>query len=153
MELTGKDSYETGDLSKEIDKRVKNAVTEFCGKEEGTYEFGDLTKEVNKRVKDRVAEFTGNEDYSFGDITKEIESRRQTWVKDFLGEEAAENYQFGDITKKALTSFTGKDEYEFGKYRCSTCVLLPYMLESFLVSFISLTSLLDTIACKCSQAM
>jgi len=32
-------------------------------------------------------------------------------VKDYLG---SEDYEFGDITKKALTSFTGKDEYEFG---------------------------------------
>ena len=31
-----------------------------------------------------------------------------------MGEEAAENYEFGSITKKALTNFTGKDEYEFG---------------------------------------
>lgn len=138
IELTGKDSYETGDLSKEIDKRVKNAVTEFCGKEEGTYEFGDLSKEMNKRVQDRVAEFTGRDEYSFGDITKEIENRRQTWVKDFLGEEAAKDYQFGDITKKALTSFTGKDEYEFGKYRCSTFFwVVPFFIESVLVCFIS----------------
>lgn len=114
MELTGKDSYETGDLSKEVDRRVKNAVTKFCGKEEGTYEFGDLSKEVDKRVRDRVAEFTGKGECSFGDITKEIENRRQNWVGDYLGEEAAKNYQFGDITKKALSSFTGKDEYEFG---------------------------------------
>ena len=50
----------------------------------------------------------------FGDISKEIESRRKEWVKGFLGEEAAENYEFGSITKKTLTKFTGKDEYEFG---------------------------------------
>jgi len=35
-------------------------------------------------------------------------------MKGVLGEEAAANYEFGDLTKKALTSFTGKDEYEFG---------------------------------------
>jgi len=54
--LTGKE-YETGDLSKEIDKRVKNKVAEFAGKDD--YEFGDLSKELDKRVKVRVAEFTG----------------------------------------------------------------------------------------------
>jgi len=31
-----------------------------------------------------------------------------------LGAEAAKNYEFGDITKKSLSNFTGKDEYEFG---------------------------------------
>ena len=50
----------------------------------------------------------------FGDISREIENRRREWVKGFLGEEAAKNYEFGSITKKALTNFTGKDEYEFG---------------------------------------
>ena len=50
----------------------------------------------------------------FGDISREIENRRREWVKGFLGAEAAENYEFGSITKKALTNFTGKDDYEFG---------------------------------------
>ena len=47
----------------------------------------------------------------FGDISKEIERRRVAWVKEALGKD---DYQFGDLTKKALASFTGKDEYEFG---------------------------------------
>lgn len=51
----------------------------------------------------------------FGDISREIESRRKAWVKDYLGDEAAANYQFGDITRKALGKFTGKgDDYQFG---------------------------------------
>jgi len=111
-ELTGKDEYEVGDLSKEIDKRVKGAAANFCGKDE--YEVGDLSKEMDSRVQSRVAEFTGNDDYSFGDISREVENRRKDWVKDFLGAEAAENYEFGDITKKAITSFTGNDDYQFG---------------------------------------
>lgn len=55
-------------------------------------EVGDLSTEIDKRVKNRVADFTGKDEYSFGDITKEIENRRQKWVSDFLGEEAAKNY-------------------------------------------------------------
>mmetsp|Transcript_7472 Transcript_7472/g.8602 ORF Transcript_7472/g.8602 Transcript_7472/m.8602 type:complete len:286 (-) Transcript_7472:131-988(-) len=111
-ELTGKDDYEAGDLSTELDTRVKSSVAEFCGKDE--YEVGDLTAEIDKRSRAKVYEFIGNEEYEFGDISREVENRRREWVKDFLGEEAAANYQFGDITKKALTGFTGKDEYEFG---------------------------------------
>ena len=88
-DLTGK-PYETGDLSKEIDKRVKGVVANFCGKE--TYQFGDLTKEIDKRVKNRVSEYLGK-DYEFGDITKQVEKQRKAWVKDFLGEKAAEEYQ------------------------------------------------------------
>ena len=75
------------------------------------YEFGDLTKEVGKRVQSRVEEFTGKP-YEFGDVSRTIEERRQKWVKDYLGEEAAANYQFGDVTKKFVKEFTGKDDYQ-----------------------------------------
>ena len=91
--LTGK-PYETGDLSKELDKRVKSAVADFCGNDD--YEFGDLTREIDRRVKDRVAEYIGKERYEFGDISKEIEKRRREWVKDYLGEDASKEYQVSD---------------------------------------------------------
>uniref|UniRef100_A0A7R9ZSP6 Uncharacterized protein n=1 Tax=Craspedostauros australis TaxID=1486917 RepID=A0A7R9ZSP6_9STRA len=109
-DLTGK-PYEAGDLSREIDSRVKDKVSDFTGK---PYEAGDLSKEIDRRVKNRVNEFTGKDEYEFGDIAKEVEERRKVWVKDFLGEEAAANYQFGDVTKEAISRFTGKDKYEFG---------------------------------------
>jgi hypothetical protein len=78
-ELTGKDEYETGDLSIAVDKRVKEKVAEFCGKD--SYEVGDLSREIDKRVKLRVAEFTNKADYNFGDISKEIEetSTKMGW--------------------------------------------------------------------------
>jgi hypothetical protein len=107
--LTGK-PYEPGDLSIELDTRIKGSVAKYCGKEE--YEFGDLSNAVQTRVSSRVEEFTGKP-YEFGDITNEVLNKRKVWVQDLLGAEAAENYQFGDITKKAMENFTGKD-YEFG---------------------------------------
>jgi hypothetical protein len=107
--LTGK-PYEPGDLSIELDSRIKGAVATFCGKDE--YEFGDLTKGIASRVSNRVEEFTGKS-YEFGDITNEVMKQRKVWVQNLLGAEAAENYQFGDLTKKALGNFAGKD-YEFG---------------------------------------
>jgi hypothetical protein len=64
-DLTGK-PYEAGNLSSELDRRVKSAVADFCGKDE--YELGDLSWEIDNRVKNRVGEFTGKEDYEFGDI-------------------------------------------------------------------------------------
>ena len=108
-EMTGK-PYEAGDLSVELDKRAKSAVAKFCGKD--SYEFGDLSKEIDRRVKDRVAEYTGKAEYEFGDISREVEKRRREWVKGYLGDEAAEQYQFGDITKKALSNLTGNDDYQ-----------------------------------------
>ena len=76
----------------------------------------DLSKEIDRRVKQRVQEFTSKEgDYEFGDISREIENRRKQWMIDYLGnEDAANDYVFGDLTKKAISNFTGKDKYEFG---------------------------------------
>ena len=42
--MTGKDDYQVGDLSIEVDKRVKQNVATFTGKE--SYEAGDLSREV-----------------------------------------------------------------------------------------------------------
>lgn len=109
-EMTGK-PYEVGDLSKEIDKRIKNSVATMIGKEE--YEAGDLTKAMSAKIQERVEEFT-NKPYEFGDITRKINQQRRDWMVSVLGKEAADNYQFGDLTKKAFTKFTGKENYEFG---------------------------------------
>lgn len=110
-DLTGK-PYEAGDLSKELDKRVKGAVAEYCGTDE--YQFGDLSKEIDRRVKNRVSEYIGKDDYEFGDISRQIEKQRKEWVQGFLGEDAAKDYQFGAITKQAMKNFTGNDDYQFG---------------------------------------
>ena len=50
-----------------------------------------------------VQDYLGKE-YQFGDLTKKM-------VSNFTGKE---EYKFGDITKTAVAKFTGKDEYEFG---------------------------------------
>lgn len=60
-----------------------------------------------------MEEFTGKP-YEFGDITREVENRRKEWVKNFLGAEAADQYQFGDLTKRFINNYTGKDTYQFG---------------------------------------
>jgi hypothetical protein len=99
--LTGK-PYVPGDLSVELDTRIKGAVAKFCGKEE--YEFLDLTKEIKKRVSNRVEEFTGKP-YTFGDVTSEVMKRRKLWMENMLGAEAAENYEFGSLTKKVRDSW------------------------------------------------
>lgn len=110
-DYTGK-PYEMGDLSTTLDSSIKSGVSKFCGKDD--YEFGDLSNEIDGRVKDRVSGFTGKEGYEFGDISQEIENRRLEWAKEFLGDEAASNYQFGDLTKKSISNWTGKDDYQFG---------------------------------------
>jgi hypothetical protein len=102
----------------------------FCGKE--TYEAGDLSLEIDARIKTRVNEFTGKGSYEFGDISAEIEKRRVAWVTDYLGNSecthggsrASERCvplrltciacrcladEFGDLTKKLVRDITGKE--------------------------------------------
>ena len=54
-------SLQFGDLSVEIDKRVKDSVAEFCGKD--TYSPGDLSKELAKRTKSGILKYTGKDSY------------------------------------------------------------------------------------------
>jgi len=50
---------QAGDLTTEIDSRVKSSVADFCGKDE--YEVGDLSSEVDRRARAKVFEFIGTE--------------------------------------------------------------------------------------------
>ena len=129
--MTGK-PYEAGDLSIELDKRVKSKVAEFCGNDE--YQFGDLSKEIDRRVKNRVADYIGKDEYEFGDISRQIEKNRRAWVKDFLGEEAAGNYEFGDITKKAMANLTGQDDYQV-RPRIGLCKKAGHAFQHFAQQF------------------
>lgn len=70
--MTGK-PYEFGDLSRHIDKSVKEKVNDLTGKDE--YEFGDLSRFVDTKIKGEVNKFTGQESYRVGDISKEIVRR------------------------------------------------------------------------------
>ena len=135
-EFLDKDDYNVGDISKELDKRVKKEVANLRGKEEyelfdlsialddlskeftceltgkEDYAFGDLSKVIDKRVKSAVADYCGKESYELGDLSKEVSKRVAERVADFTGKE---QYEFGAITKKLLGDYTGKgDDYQFG---------------------------------------
>ena len=128
-EMTGK-PYEAGDLSKEIDSRVKGTVASFCGKDE--YEFGDLSQEIDRRVKDRVSDYIGKDEYEFGDITREVEKRRREWVKGYLGEDAAKNYKFGDLTMQALKNISGDDDYQV-RIKWFPCWIVEFEMHFWLL--------------------
>ena len=88
------------------------------------HKVGDLSAEVKKRTKARVLDFTGKDDWHFGDIAKEVNSRRQEWAKGYLGEEAWENYETGDFTKKVLHDLKAfKDDYSVGDSKCCRFIL------------------------------
>ncbi|GFH43738.1 hypothetical protein CTEN210_00211 [Chaetoceros tenuissimus] len=136
--------YEFGDLSRYIDEKVKEQVNDFTNKNEYTpgdvtKEIMNRVKSRDYTVEDMiilfkillalganlspVANFLPAKlliealDYSIaGDlggklintITEELDRRMK---KAFTGDE---NYQIGDLTKKSLLKYIGKDEYEFG---------------------------------------
>ena len=65
-EFTGKEGYEFGDISREIENRRKEWMKKTLGEEAAAnYKFGDLTKKF-------VRDWTGNDDYQFGDLTKSL---------------------------------------------------------------------------------
>lgn len=72
--MRGKDSYELGDFVMVMDELAKNVTEDLTGK---PYEAGDLSIEIDKRIKKAVAEFCGKEEYEFGDLSREISSRVQ----------------------------------------------------------------------------
>ena len=89
-DFTGKDDYKVGDISKELDSRVKDAVADLRGKEE--YELGDLTVVLDGLAKDMVCEMTGKDDYEFGDLSVELDARIKTSVASFCGKDTYGRY-------------------------------------------------------------
>ncbi|EOD12266.1 hypothetical protein EMIHUDRAFT_120154 [Emiliania huxleyi CCMP1516] len=114
--LRDKDEYELGDLSVALDQLTKEQVCKLTGKSE--YAAGDLSVEIDGRVKSAVAAFCGKEEYTTGDLTREIDRRAKSAVADFTGKE---QYTFGDISRELesrraawVQEFTGKSDYQFG---------------------------------------
>lgn len=141
-EFLGKDEYKVGDLSKEIDARVKQGVADIRGKPEyevgdlvitldemsknmteqltgKPYEVGDLSIELDRRVKKAVANYIGKEEYEAGDLTRAVAEKVNLRVDELLA-----NYEFGDITreinrrrKEWVKNFLGEEaaaNYQFG---------------------------------------
>lgn len=72
--MRGKDSYELGDFVTAMDEMAKNMTENLTGK---PYESGDLSIELDKRIKKAVAGFCGKDEYKFGDLSREISTRVQ----------------------------------------------------------------------------
>mmetsp|Transcript_2303 Transcript_2303/g.4901 ORF Transcript_2303/g.4901 Transcript_2303/m.4901 type:complete len:312 (+) Transcript_2303:128-1063(+) len=118
-DFIGKDDYKVGDISKELDSRIKDEVANLRGKDE--YELGDLSVALDKMAKDYTMELTGKDTYETGDLSKELDKRVKDSVAQFCGKADGSEYEFGDLTrevnkrvKNRVSEFTGKDEYSFG---------------------------------------
>ena len=177
-QLTGKEEYEFGDLSRFVDSRIKSRINQVTGKgDSDEYEFGDLTGWALQQAQNATLQYTGKESYQVGDLSKEVLRRVQAgeyeaedvWlacrillsvgigtlspvasllpiryllelVNLGLAQEASgrlvgvlaefldrrvkhaltgnEQYQLGDLTKQrlldAITSWTGQPDYQVG---------------------------------------
>ena len=114
-EFLGKDDYKVGDITKEVDVRVKSEIAKMRNKE--TYELGDFTVAMDELAKSMTEEITGKP-YETGDLSKVIDSKIKESVAKFCNKDT---YEFGDLSKEIDTrvkqrvnEFTGKDKYEFG---------------------------------------
>jgi hypothetical protein len=67
-EFLGKDDYALGDISKEVNKCVKQGVADLRDKE--SYELGDLALVLDSMSKKYTEEHTGKP-YQAGDLSKE----------------------------------------------------------------------------------
>lgn len=139
-EFLGKDDYAVGDITKEVDSRVKAEIAKMRGKEEyelgdftvamdemskkmveemtgKPYEVGDLSTLIDAGIKEKVASFCGKDEYEFGDLSTEMNKRIKSGVSEFTGKEG---YQFGDISKEInerrqkWAKETLGEEYQFG---------------------------------------
>lgn len=141
---SGKHDYQVGDLSRLVDKAVKDKVNAFTGKDEyavgdlskeiirrvGSHDYTLEDIVILLKVLlalgsslSPIASFLPAKlliellDYSIvGDlsnkiieaVSKELDRRVK---KTFTGDE---NYQLGDLTKKAIMKYIGKERYSFG---------------------------------------
>jgi len=115
-DFLGTEAYKLGDISKELDGRIKEEVAKIRGKSE--YELGDLTVALDTFAKTEVTRMTGKDAYDFGDLSIELDKRVKVAVGVYTGKGS---YSSGDLqaeVRKRVSSrvaeFTGKGEYSFG---------------------------------------
>ena len=67
---------------------VKGKTSEFIGKEE--YKVGDISKELDSRVKDEVAKMRGKDEYELGDLTMALDEMSKDFTKELTGKDECE---------------------------------------------------------------
>jgi hypothetical protein len=115
--FTDKPTYSLGDLSIEIDRRIKAEVATLRKKDD--YEIGDLTLALDEMAKGEVARWAGKAEYETGDISREIARRTTHAVYQFAGEAGSDSLR-AEIARRneriaeRVREFTGKPDYQLG---------------------------------------
>mmetsp|Transcript_38062 Transcript_38062/g.69581 ORF Transcript_38062/g.69581 Transcript_38062/m.69581 type:complete len:182 (+) Transcript_38062:69-614(+) len=82
----------TGLIGKAVEEDMKRVTRGFIGKEE--YKMGDISKEVDKRIKAEVALMRDKPDYELGDLSLVLDEVAKDMVCELTGKEKGE-YEFG----------------------------------------------------------
>lgn len=129
-EFIGKDEYKVGDISKEVDARVKDEVAKLRNKD--AYELGDFVLAMDELSKKYTEELTGKP-YEPGDLSTHLDTNIKASVAKFCGKD---EYTPGDLTREMtsrintrVAEFTGKDGYEVRRLheRCSLACVLSFV--------------------------
>ena len=94
---------------------LKKNARDFLGKDD--YKVGDVTKEIDTRVKDEIAKMRGKENYELGDFTVAMDEMAKSMTEDLTGKpyETGDLSRVIDANvKESVAKFCGKDTYEFG---------------------------------------
>lgn len=95
--------YKFGDFTRSLKNRLNERASQITGKE--TYEFGDLSRWADKKAKERIMAIrsqTGEYKYEFGDLSRLADNIVKEQAAKYAGKENASDYQFGDVTKTLL---------------------------------------------------
>ena len=110
-DFLGADTYKLGDISKQVDARVKQGVAQMRGKEE--YEVGDLVLSLDEMSKSLTEEFT-DKPYETGDLSREIDQRVKRVVAEYCGKD---EYEVGDLSIAVSTKVSQRVKELMGTYQ------------------------------------
>lgn len=135
-DFIGADDYKVGDISKELDGRIKSEVARLRGKE--TYELGDLSVALDTFAKEEVTRLTGKDGYEFGDLSVEIDKRVKEAVGKFTGKGT---YTPGDLQAEIRRRVAQRVVEVCCCPRSAACRLCSWLLLPTCVHGLRLTSL------------
>ncbi len=96
-----KKGYQFGDITKSLIKQITK---------KDTYEFGDLSKHFDSTIKNRIAQLSDKNEYEFGDLTKYlIQDFTNSSDNSFAGTGETYSYKFGDITKEIINRVKSRE--------------------------------------------
>lgn len=115
----GKDDYSVGDITKQVDLRIKQAVANMRGKE--NYEIGDLIAYATEQSIAVAEQTTGKKLDSVTELSKSIDSKVKGAVNSYTGKDT---YKPGDLTKAVSSTVTTRVKgfaTVCGVYVCGQC--------------------------------